>query len=90
MFSQKVPGMTVRHSNGRAYGNPHLITFNVGPMRAQILVSSSLPICWKNRHKAPFGIIRISAVALDLVFFMAAKCVPVRPIFKRGKSQKSF
>jgi hypothetical protein len=46
--------------------------------------------CWKHWWKASFGISLSSAVAFDLMFSMVVKCVPIRPIFRVGNSQKSL
>jgi hypothetical protein len=44
MGSQKVPGIVVLHCNGRSYGSDYVITFKIGPMRAQTLTASILPL----------------------------------------------
>jgi predicted benzoate:H+ symporter BenE len=44
MGSQKVPGMTVFHCNGRTYGNTCQITFKVGPLGTHTLAPSILPL----------------------------------------------
>jgi len=86
---QKVPGIVVKHSNGRTYDNAYLITFKVRPLSTHTLAPSILH-CWKHRRKASFGIFRSSVVEFDLMSSMVAKHVPLRPIFRVEKSQKSL
>jgi hypothetical protein len=43
MCSQKVHGMVVLRCNDRTYGNAYLVTFKVGPLRAQLALSK-LPL----------------------------------------------
>ena len=86
-YEGQVPGNVVQHCNGRTYDNAYLITFKVGPLRTHALAPSILPLLVAPA-KSSFGIFRSSAVAFNLMSSMVVKCVPWRPIFRVGNSQK--
>jgi hypothetical protein len=86
MRSQKVPGMMVLHTNGRAYSNIH---FQSRTFKHTYLLYQ-FHCYWIHRWKTSFGIFRCSAVAFHLLSPMVAKCVHLRPIFRAGNSQQSL
>jgi hypothetical protein len=93
--SQKVPGNVVQHCNGSTCDNAYLITFKVRPLRTHPLAPSNLPLLEAPAEDFfwnPTGvrIFRSSTVEFDLMSSMVAKRVPLWPIFRVGKSQKSL
>jgi hypothetical protein len=72
-------------------GNAYVITLNIGPLRKHIHTCSVDPaVLDSTGGRLHFGVFRSSAVAFDLMSSTVAIRVPVRPIFRVGKSQKSL
>jgi hypothetical protein len=88
MGSQNVPGMVVLHCNGRTQGNANLITFKVGTLCTDTCSIDPATV-WSTGGRLLFE----SSGVRPPHYFMysiAAKRVPLRPIFRVGNSRKSL
>jgi hypothetical protein len=88
--SQKVPENVVQQCNGWTYDNDYLITYKIQLLHTHTHLLHRFCRRWKHRRKASFGIFCSSAVAFHWMSSIVAKCVPLRPIFRVGNSQKSL
>jgi hypothetical protein len=79
MGGQKVPGMVVLHYNGRRYGNAYLIT-----LARRHICSINTAIVGNTGGRLFFWTIP------EFSCRMVVKCVPSRPTFRVGNSQKSL